>query len=463
MHKYRLMKKAFLFFAIAMTVSMASYSQTTLTLEESISLALENNKNLKNSFMEVDAAKETLENARSNYYPKVSANVLAMQSINSLIKFKMEGGDLPVYDGNPDHLSSATEYAYFPGINLGLLSRTAIGVLNIAQPVYAGGKIRTGNELAALNVDVKEQQQQLATSELSLKTEEQYWQIISLQEKEKTLAYYELLLRDIRKQVDDALKAGLIIKNDVLKVQIRQSELEANKNKLMNGKKLAIMQFCQTIGIPFDSTLVLQERINVSQSPGQFYTNPENAVGNTIEYGLLGKSVDAARLQTKMKEGDLKPTIAAGLVGYHFNLLQKGVKAQTNGLAYVTVSVPISDLWSGKSNVRESKLREQIAENTFEDTKGLLQLRAEKAWTDLNEKWKEIAIMEETAQQADENLKVSQTGYNSGVVTLSDLLEAQALVAETADKLTEAKMQYRLAIKNYLKVTGRYETGDINK
>ena len=75
--------------------------------------------------------------------------------------------------------------------------------------------------------------------------------------------------------------------------------------------------------------------------------------------------------------------------------------------------------------------------------------------TDVNETWKQIAIMQETALQAEENLKVSQTGYESGVVTLSDLLEAQALVTETADKLTEAQTQYKLAVTTYLQVTGR--------
>jgi outer membrane protein TolC len=80
----------------------------------------------------------------------------------------------------------------------------------------------------------------------------------------------------------------------------------------------------------------------------------------------------------------------------------------------------------------------------------------EKAWTDVNEAWKQIAIMQETTTQAEENLMVSQTGYQSGVVTLSDLLEAQALVQETTDKLSDAKMNYRIAITSYLQVTGRH-------
>lgn len=262
------------------------------------------------------------------------------------------------------------------------------------------------------------------------------------------------MLKDIRKQVDDAFKSGLIIKNDVLKVQIKQSELEANKNKLQNGKKLATMQFCHTIGIPFDSTLVLQETIDISQSPASFYTSSEAALGNRTEYKLLGKSVEAAQLQTKMKTGDYMPTVAVGLAGYHINMLEEGAKNYTNGLAYVSVSIPISDWWGGSYAIKEHKIKQLVAENTFEDTKGLLILQMEKAWTDVNEAWKQIAIMKETTIQAEENLKVSQTGYESGVVTLSDLLEAQALVTETADKLIEAKMQYKLAVTTYLQVTG---------
>ena len=262
--------KKIMIVAVALITSATAYSQTTLTLEQSKSLALKNNKALQNSALEIEAAQQVKKNAYTNYFPKVSANVFGMQAINPLIEYKMEGGNLPVYDGNPANLPTATQFAYFPGMELSMLQRSAIGVLNIAQPIYAGGKISTGNKLAALNVDVKEKQQQLTENEILLKTEQQYWLLISLQEKQKTLEKYELLLGGIRKQVDDAFKAGLIIKNDVLKVQIKQSELEANKNKLLNGKKLVTMQFCQTIGIPYDGTLILQEVIDVSQNPNQY-------------------------------------------------------------------------------------------------------------------------------------------------------------------------------------------------
>ncbi|MBW6482681.1 MAG: TolC family protein [Vicingaceae bacterium] len=447
--------KKIIIIVVAVIISATSYSQTIITLEQSKSLALENNKAFQNSALEVEAAQQVKKNAFTNYFPKVSANIIGFQGIDPLIEFNVPGGNLPVYNGNPANLPAATEFAYFPGIELSMFQRSAIGFLNIAQPIYVGGKISTGNKLAALNVNVKEHQKQLTEKEILLKTEQQYWQLISLHEKQKTLEKYELLLKDIRKQVDDAFEAGLIIKNDVLKVQIKQSELEFNKSKLQNGKKLATIQFCQTIGIPFDSTLVLQETIDISQSPASFYTNNEATLTNRVEYNLLEKSVEAAQLQTKMKTADYMPTFAVGLAGYHVNMLEKGVDNFTNGLGYVSVSIPISDWWGGSYGIKEQKIKQQVAENTFEDTKRLLILQMEKVWTDVNEAWKQIAIMKETTLQAEENLKVSQTGYESGVVTLSDLLEAQAIVTETANKLIDAQTQYKLAVTTYLQVTER--------
>lgn len=446
--------KKIIIIAATLFLITEGYSQTTLSLQESKELAIKNNVHIKNSALEMETAQEVKKNAFTNYFPKVSATAFAMRAMDPIIKFNMPGGNLPVYDGNPANLATATEFAYFPGLNLQLLDRATVGLLNITQPIFVGGKIINGNKLAQLGVDVKEKQQQLSQQETLLKTEQQYWQIVVLQEKEKTIAQYEALLNDVSKQINDAYKSGLIIKNDVLKVQIKQSELRTNKSKLQSGKQLAIRQFCQTIGIVYDSALVLHEDLQNIQLPNTYYTDIETALPNRAEYQLLQQSVKAEQLQTKMKRGDYMPQLAVGAAGYSFNSYYEGTNTTTNGLVYGTVSIPISDWWGGSHAIKEHKIKEQIAENTFNDTKGLLKLQMEKAWTDVNEFYRQIMMMEETVKQTDENLKVMQTSYNSGIINLSDLLEAQALQTETADKLIEAKTQYQLAISIYLQVTG---------
>jgi len=114
----------------------------------------------------------------------------------------------------------------------------------VVQPVYAGGRIANGNKLASLGLDAGEYQTQLSRNEVLLKTEEQYWLLVSLDEKLKTIGKFEALLDSLLRRVEDGFASGLVMKNDVLKVKIKRSEVLMNKSKVENGRKLAAMAFC---------------------------------------------------------------------------------------------------------------------------------------------------------------------------------------------------------------------------
>lgn len=447
--------KKLIIIIISVSCSVIVYGQTVLTLKEYKELAIKNNISIKNSLLETEASKQVKKGAFTNYFPKISVMAFTMKAKDPLLKFNTPGGNLPVYDGNPANIPIATQFAYLPGSSIQMLDKTALGLVNVTQPIFSGGRIITGNKLAKVGIAVKEQQQKLTQNDVLLKTEQQYWQILSLQEKEKTIEKYETFLEGINKQVNDAFKSGLIIKNDLLKVQIKKNAVNSNKSKLHSGKKLSIMQFCQTIGILYDSTLVLQEDLQKIELPQSYYIENETALQNRTEYQLLEQSIKAQGLQTKMKMGDYLPQVAVGAMGYYNSNLIKDVDGTTNGFVYATVSIPISDWWGGSQAIKEQKIKVQIAENTLSETKGLLKLQIEKAWVDINENYKQIILLEETVKQAEENLKVMQTSYNSGVITLSDLLEAQALFTETNDKLIDTKIQYRTSISTYLQYTGR--------
>jgi outer membrane protein TolC len=448
------MKKITIIVASILMV-VTTQGQTRLGLAESKELAIKNNTKLQNGQLEIEAAEQVKKNAFTNYFPQVSANAFGFYAIDPIVKFGVPGGNLPVYDGNPANLATATEFAYFPGIEMELFQKSVVGAVTLTQPIYAGGQVRSGNKLAQLGVDVKKEQQEMTQDEILLATEQQYWQIVSLQEKQKTLLKYEELLESVHTKVSDAYDAGLIIRNDLLKVELKQRELQTNKSKLISGKQLALMQFCHTIGIPYDPDLLLGENMKGPELPETFRVSNQEALTHRSEYRLLEKAAQAQRLQTGMKRGEYLPQMAVGLNGYYFDALQEDFEGSSNGMAFATLSIPISGWWGGMHAIKEHRIKEKIAQNTLEETKGLLMLQMEKSWVDVEEAYRQILIMEDTQKQAEENLKVSQMSYDSGLITVSDLLEAQALLTETSDNLIEAKSQYMLAVTTYQKHTGR--------
>jgi outer membrane protein len=441
-------------FTIAILVCINSgFAQKILTLEESKQFALQNNNKIKNGILEIEASRQTRKAAVTKYFPSISASGAMFEAQKNMMEISTSGGNLPVYNGNLANLRAATQFAYMPASTMGLMKSGTIGMITAVQPIFAGGRIWNGNRLAGLCEDASEYKNKLAQNEVILKTEEQYWLVVSLNEKQKTIQTYEELLNKLQAQVEDAYSSGVVSKNDMLKVKVKRSEVLLNKSKLENGRKLATMAFCQYIGIPYDSTLILIDSLFVVGLPQSYYVDHAEALKNRSEYQLLQASVRAEELQSNMKFGEYLPQVAVGVSGLYMKLDES--KDRTLGMAFGTVSIPISGWWEASHSLSERNVKEQIAKNNLKDNSELLLLQMQKAWQDLIDAHKQVFLSEEAKMQADENLKVNEDSYDNGMISVADLLEAQALQQQLNNQLTDAKAGYRKNLVTYLQVTGR--------
>jgi outer membrane protein len=448
------MRRLHVYILIGMLLIMQSaFGQKTLSLDDCKQLAFKNNAKSKISKLEIEVSRQVKKSAFTNYFPSISAGGMMWGAQKNLMEIQTAGGDLPVYDGNPANLASATQYAYFPSTTTGLMKKGTIGFVNAIQPVFMGGRIYYGNKLAALGETVADDKDKMTTNEISLKTEEQYWQIVSLREKANTINAYETLLRRLLNQVEDAFNHGVTTKNDVLKVRVKLNEVLLNKSKLENGTHLAEMAFCQYIGIPFDSTMIFKDSLAINGIPQSYYVEKNEALKQRTEYSLLEKSVEAERLQTKIKLGEYLPQVAVGANEMYMKL--DDADSRTVGMVFGTVSVPISSWWSGSHELEERSIKEEIAKNNFKDNSELLTLQIEKAWQDLSDSYKQYLLCLDSKGQAEENMKVNDDSFKNGVINISDLLESKAMLQQTQDQLTDAKASYATKLSLYLQITGR--------
>lgn len=447
------MKKYISISLITFLLCVSAAAQQRLTLAESIELALKNNTALYNSRLEADAAARIKTSAQTRYFPGISAGAIAFDVSRDLFSIRTPGGNLPVYDGNPANLLNATQYAWFPGGTTSMLGEGRIGYIDILQPVFAGGRIVNGVRLAALGQSVAVEKERITRNEVLLSTEEQYWRIVAREEKRKTLAGYLALLDRLLQQVEDACASGLLLRNDVLKVRLKHSEVLLNQSKLENGRKLALMAFCQHIGIAFDSTLTFTSPLPAVDNPQQDYRAPQTVLNLRPEYALLQKALRAEQLQTSLKRGEMLPSAAVGARAMVTRLDDR--EQRTLGLLFGTVSIPLSDWIGGSAELAERGLKEKIAANNLKNHSELLLLQMEKAWQDVNDACRQVRLYEAARSQAEENLRINEDSHRNGLTSVADLLEAQAMVQQTRDDLTDAQTDYCIKRKKYLQVTGR--------
>jgi multidrug efflux pump subunit AcrB/outer membrane protein TolC len=441
--------------ATGVTFSCKSYAQERLLSIDSCKiLALENNRKIKDAEFDVKSSLEVKKNAHTNYFPKISASALSMRSVDYLIKGSIPSMNLPVYDGNPANLATATQFAYVPAVPIKALDYISMANITVAQPIFAGGRIVNGNKLAKIGQEVSQERKQLTTTEVLVKTEDMYWTIISLKGKLKTLSSYEKLLNQLLADVTVSLKAGLIQRSDLLKVQLKMNELEGNRLKLENGISLSTRALCQHIGVAYDSTLVLTQPLIPTKLEQESGVDSRNIAKNRHEYQMLSKAVEAEKLQKKMSLGELLPQVSIGALAYTNDVMNT---KSSNALAFVGVSVPISDWWGGSHKLKETQFKIEQANNKLVETTELLSLQIEQAKNAYKEEYFQISIAQKSVDQARENMKVTSDNYKAGVSTMSDLLEAQSTFQSTQDNLIEAQCNYQIKKVKYLESINVYE------
>lgn len=439
--------------ALLLFTGVAS-AENRLSLETCKKLAIKNNVSMKNSGLENESAEKIKEAAFTKYFPQVNAGAIAFKNRDPFIRESIAGGNLPVYDGAPANLFNASQYAYFPGLDIDLLEKGQVGYVALVQPLFAGGRIVNGNRLADLGREVSILQQKMTEEEVRLSAEEQYFRVVSLDEKRKTVLRYETLLVTLLRQVEDAFKTGISLKNDVLKVRQKKSEVELNRSRIENGRELAFMSFCQYIGIAYDPSIILTGRVIITDTPETFRVkNEKEAVASRTESHLLQKSVAAEALKTQIKRGEYMPEVSVGMASLYTQFDDR--KHDDNGMVFATAAIPLSGWWEASYTMKERALREKMETNRQKETTDLLLLQIKKAWKDVEEAFKQVGLCETSRTQAEENLSLSKDSYVNGIVDIADLLEAQAIFQKSEEELIEAKVNYRIKKILYLKTTGQ--------
>lgn len=85
----------------------------------------------------------------------------------------------------------------------------------------------------------------------------------------------------------------------------------------------------------------------------------------------------------------------------------------------------------------------------------MIALEIEKSWDDLHAAWRAAEVEEAAVEQAEVNLREENDRCTSGIVTLSDLLEAEVLLHQAQDDRIEARREYWLKRSAYLRAIGR--------
>lgn len=404
--------------------------QTAYTLDQCKKMALENNVSIRNARNNVQGAEQTKKEAFTNYFPSVKAN-------------------WSWYNANQELIGMTVA----PEMQLSLLKDGMIAGVTAVQPVFAGGQIINGNRLANISVEVSRLQLEQSEREVCLTTEQYFWQIVTLQEKLKTITAIDALLEWLRKDVAVAVEAGITNRNDLLQVGLRKNEVTSTIMNLENTLSLCKSVLAQYISA--SDSIMIAWNIDLDQMPpfpSDLFQEPASSLLLTPEHHLLEKNLEANRLQYKLAVGKNLPNVGVG-VGYLYHDLMG--MSRSSGMVFASVSIPISGWWGGSHSIKRQQIQVRNAENELRDKSELLVIRMQQTWNDLQNAYEQLGIAGNSIEQAQENLRLNYDYYKAGTSSMSDLLNAQSLYQQSRDKYVEAYCIYQIKQLEYLQATGR--------
>ena len=461
------MKRTILLLAFVVTVS-CMHAQRMLTLEECRNLAIQNNKELQISGEKIKMADNEKKAAFTKYFPQLSANgaymwnqkdinLLDMGALSSSLSSSLGGlAQLPMIQ----HLMSGVNDMQHLDVQ-----NIWVGNVSLVQPVFMGGKIVNYNQITKFAKQLAESMNNLQLQDLIYKTDETYWQVISLVNKKKLADAYVDLLRKMDSDVTAMIYEGVATEADGLSVKVKLNEAEMAQTKVENGLALTRMLLAQICGLSLEEDLSLaDEKLdNFPVETTQASADLNEAFMNRNELRSLDLATKIYKRKERIALAEMLPNVALAANYFVTNPnVFNGFKNDFAGMfnVGVMVKVPLSGWWEGTYRRNSAKAERRIKTLEWQDAREKIELQVNQSVYKVNEAGKKLIASSRNMENAEENLRRANFGFEEGVIPALNLMEAQTAWVSARSSLIDAQSEVKLTEVYLSKALGKLSANE---
>ena len=339
------------------------------------------------------------------------------------------------------------------------ITHVVVAQASVMQPIYTGGRLTQLYHIAKSAENIANLESSAKREAILYAVDEAYWRVVSVAQKKRLAEQYYNLLCQLEKDVQAALDEGLVTQSDLLKVMTKRGEAEVKKLQAENGLILSNMALAQVCGLPLSTTFELDETgLNETALTTSDF-NAESAVSSRSELLILQESEKIAKRTAKLASAGLQPNIIAQASYTYTNPnAENGVSSNWDGKGFfsagVVVNVPIvhaDDILRYKA----AKHTANLMSLKTEETRELLMLQTTQANQKLMEAQQKIVMARMTLNNAQEVLRMAEASFEAGMITSSDLMQAQTLWLSAATDLIDAEVEAKTTEAQLKKFLGQ--------
>ena len=325
------------------------------------------------------------------------------------------------------------------------MTHVLVAHVGVTQPIWVGGRLIQAYKIAKATEEMASIESEAKHDATIYAVDEAYWRVVSVSKKKALAEQYYKLLCQLEQDVKEALDEGLVTQADLLKVTTKRGEAEVKKLQAENGLTLSNMALAQVCGLPLSTAFKLDEsQLSETVLPSDSI-NAESAVANRAEIQLLQQAEKIAKSNAQLMAAGLQPNIVAS-AGYVYTNpnVENGFSSDWKGHGFFTAGVVVNVPIAHADDILRYKAAKHAANAVAlktEETRELLTLQTTQANQKLTEAQQKISLARLTQNNAAEVLRMAQESYDAGMITASELMQAQTAWLAAATDLVDAEVE----------------------
>jgi outer membrane protein len=432
---------AFVLCASGMVFSQLTPRPSPLSLQQAAKIALEQNPLRKAAIADTKVASAGTREAQSFLVPHVTFSELATR------------GDDPVYIfGSKLRQQRFTADNFTPPLNklntplpYGNFATRFGGTWNLFDSFATWRGISRAKEM---NTAARHQLER-TDQEILFHVVQSYYGVLLAGKQVEVAELAERTAKSIIDRSQVRYDAGLVVESDLLSAKVRLASREQELIRARNNLEYARAQLNTAMGVPVDSQYLPADPLAENTLTAAALTE--------LEKQALATRPDLKRIEAQQSAQDLSIAIAKSSFGPRLNafagweldnptFLAGG--GGNNWLGGIELQI---DLFQGGAKravlSRERATAEKMAA-LKQAASDAVRLEVRQAYYDQDSSRQQVEVARTSISQAQESLRINQDRYDSGLLTITDLLGAEEAARRSQADYWQAVYQFHISYAN---------------
>lgn len=439
------------FLAIYVLFSGGVVAQQEITLKDALLYALENSEVMKQARLDIESGQQKKTESLSSALPQITLN--SSVTGNPIVQqFVLPAAFM---GGAEDEF-----VAIRAGQNWNAMTQVTMSQQLYNQQVFSGLKAARGSvAFYELSAQLSEENvlQQVATN---------YYQLVVTREKMGVIDANITRVNELEKIVASQVDNGLARKIDLDRVRVNKTNLESQKLELQNGVIQMENLLKYYMGMPITEQITIPETAHeeLENYAKAMITTEELNVENLLSMQVLNKQAELLELQTKVNKAAQYPILyLSGHYTYNsqsnkFNLYTDKALNYDMSSFSLNLQVPIFDGLAKRSRVKASEIQLLQLRQEMTKTSNALTMSYHNSKMQIANSLKTIEVQDANKVLAREIYDVTNSNYQLGLSSLTDLINAETELRTAENSYNEALLQYKVAEIELIKARGEIST-----